>query len=252
MRRILIVNDDGIDSEGLIFLKRELDTIGLVFIVAPDRERSATGHALTLSHPLRVREVSKNIFITDGTPSDCVNLGVLGLLPVRPDLIVAGINKSPNLGDDVTYSGTVSAAMEGTLLGISSFAISMASDCNLDFGFAAKIARKIAIFILEQGLPDSTFLNVNVPNLKEDEIRGIEITYQGKRIYGEELIKRTDPRGESYYWIGGGRPRGEITPGSDFAAIAEKKISITPLCLNLTNFRALQILKEWRLDSILK
>jgi 5'-nucleotidase len=242
---ILITNDDGINSDGIHILKEKLSDLARVVIIAPDQERSASGHSISLNRPLRVNKIGEDIFITDGTPSDCINLGASGFLPKKPDLVIAGINKSPNLGDDVTYSGTVAAAMEGTILGIPSFAISMAEDSNLDFTFAAKFARRVCVFLGERKLPHNTFLNINVPNLPEEEIRGVEITRLGRRVYRNKLVKRVDPRGRFYYWIGGEKPLGVEEEGTDFKTIAEHKVSITPLHLDMTNYLFAEELKRW-------
>lgn len=243
---ILLTNDDGIKSEGLHILKKELSKLGRVIIIAPDRERSACGHSLTLTHPIRVEEVEKDVFATDGTPADCINISILGILPKRPNLIISGINPSPNLGDDVTYSGTVSAAMEGTLLNIPSFSISMGGYNDIKFDFAAEFACKIANLILNRSLPYHTFLNINIPNLPKDKIKGVAITRLGRRIYKEELVKRIDPRGKVYYWIGSkGAIDEEGEEGTDVRAIKEDKISITPLHLDMTNYYAIPILKKW-------
>lgn len=243
---ILLTNDDGIKSEGLHVLKKSLTKLGRVVIIAPDRERSASGHSLTLIHPIRVEEIDKDTFVTDGTPADCVNISVLGILPQKPNLIVSGINPSPNLGDDVTYSGTVSASMEGTLLNIPSFSISMGAYTDIKFDFTAEFASKIANFILNQGLPPHTLLNINVPNLPEKEIKGVAICRLGKRKHYEEVIKRIDPRGKVYYWIGSkGVIDEEGEEGTDVRAIKEGKISITPLHLDMTNYSAIPELKKW-------
>ncbi|MDI6792457.1 MAG: 5'/3'-nucleotidase SurE [bacterium] len=244
---ILITNDDGINSKGIRALRKELRGLGELSTIAPDREKSATGHSLTLIHPIRVEQIGRRIYAIDGTPSDCVNLGVMGILDRKVDLVVSGINNSPNLGDDVTYSGTVSAAMEGTLLGIPSFAVSVTTQDRAEpnFTFAAKFARQVAIMIKEKGLPDHTLLNINVPNVEESKIKGVAITKQGKRTYREELINRIDPRGRVYYWIGSKGIIGKEEDGSDFKAISENKISITPLHLDLTNYVFLKQLKEW-------
>ncbi|MEW6095166.1 MAG: 5'/3'-nucleotidase SurE [bacterium] len=251
---ILLTNDDGIKSEGLHALKKSLSKLGRVIIIAPDRERSASGHSLTLTHPIRVEEIDTDTFVTDGTPADCINISVLGILPKKPNLVVSGINPSPNLGDDVTYSGTVAAAMEGTLLNIPSFSISMGayfpaqhiSYLDIKFDFAAKFAGKIANLILKQGLPQHTFLNINIPDLPEERIKGIAITHLGKRTYREELIKRIDPRGKVYYWIGSkGVVDEEGDEGTDIRAIKEDKISISPLHLDLTNYAVIPKIKKW-------
>jgi 5'-nucleotidase len=247
---ILITNDDGIYSDGLSVLKKALSNIGRVIIIAPDRERSATGHSLTLMHPVRIDEIKKDIFITDGTPADCVNVGIMGILPVRPDIVVSGINLSANLGDDVTYSGTVAAAMEATLLKVPAFAISINGDTNLYLESAAKVAVDIIKMIERYGLPEGTFLNINVPNLPFDKIKGVAITRQGKRAYREELIKRMDPRGKVYYWIGSKGVIDIPEDGTDVKALAEDMISITPLHLDLTDYTFLEKLKTWKINII--
>lgn len=242
---ILITNDDGIHAQGLSVLKVALSDIARVMVIAPDRERSATGHSLTLTHPVRVEEIGEDLFVTDGTPADCVNIGVMGLISVKPDMIVSGINPAPNLGDDVTYSGTVAAAMEGTLLGIPSFAVSINGSNNLYLESAGMVAVKIAQLIEKHGLPEGTFLNVNVPNLPFEKINGMVITKQGKRAYREELLKRVDPRGKIYYWIGSKGIIDSQEQGTDVHAIAGDMISITPLHLDLTNYAAIQCLENW-------
>ena len=242
---ILISNDDGIHSEGIKAIARTLKRVGDVIVVAPDREHSAVSHSLTLHRPLRVERHGPNAYAVDGTPTDCINIAVNGILKKRPDLVVSGINKGGNLGDDVTYSGTVSAAMEGTLLGIPSFAISLVSRDNFDFKSAAGFAARLARFILRNKLPKDTLLNVNVP--EGSDIKGYRITRQGKRVYGDAVIEKIDPRGKKYYWIGGDILRCEGGKDSDFAAIDSKFISVTPVHLDLTNYASLEELKNWKL-----
>jgi 5'/3'-nucleotidase len=238
---ILVSNDDGIDSEGIIALASALKRVGEVYVVAPDRERSAAGHSLTLHKPLRVDEVGRRMYAVNGTPTDCINLAVNGILPKRPDLVVSGINKGANLGDDVTYSGTVSAAMEGTLLDIPSFAVSLATKRKLRFEAAAEFAFKLARHIIKHGLPRDTLLNVNVPPTKT--IKGYRITRQGKRIYDNAIIEKVDPRGKKYYWIGGNELRWEGESDTDFYAVSKKYISITPVHLDMTNYDSIEELK---------
>ena len=238
---ILVSNDDGIDSEGIIALASSLKRAGEVYVVAPDRERSAAGHSLTLHKPLRVDEVGRRMYAVNGTPTDCINLAVNGILPKRPDLVVSGINKGANLGDDVTYSGTVSAAMEGTLLDIPSFAVSLATKRKLPFEAAANFAVKLARHILRHGLPRDTLLNVNVPPTKT--IKGYRITRQGKRIYDNAIIEKVDPRGKKYYWIGGNELKWEGDHETDFYAVSKKYISITPVHLDMTNYDSIVELK---------
>jgi len=244
---ILITNDDGIQSEGLTALKNALLSLGSVAVVAPDREQSTASHAITLHRPLRVEEVAHRCFSVDGTPADCVNLSINGILKGKPKILVAGINKGENLGDDVTYSGTVSAAIEGTLIGIPSIAVSLVTRKDFKFEAAAVFAKRLVEQVLEHGLPDNTLLNVNVPNLTEQEIKGVEITCQGKRIYGDAIVEKVDPRGKKYYWIGGDQLGYRDIPGSDFDAVNRKMISVTPLRLDLTGYDAIETLKEWKI-----
>ncbi len=246
--KILVTNDDGIHSEGLIVLAKALREVGDVFVVGPQTEKSAIAHSLTLHRPLRVEKIRRNIYAVDGTPADCVHLGVNAILPERPRLIVSGINKGGNLGDDITYSGTVSAAFEGTLLGIPSFAISLVSRSHFKFQPAAQFAVRVAKNILKKGLPKDTLLNINVPNIEEEEIKSYKITQQGRWTHnGSAVIEKLDPRGKKYYWIGGGKLIFEKGKETDFEAVSNSYISITPLQLDLTNYSSIQQLKKWRL-----
>lgn len=243
--KILVSNDDGIYSPGIQILAKRLSDLGEVFVIAPDRERSAAGHSLTLDRPLLVEEFKERMFSVNGTPTDCVSIGVKGVLKVRPDLVVSGINKGGNLGDDITYSGTVSAAIEGTLLGIPSMAVSLVAREDFIFNAAAEFALSLAGRILREGLPKDTLLNVNVPNLPLSDIRGIRITRQGKRTYADSAMEMIDPRGKRYYWVGGGEPLWEAGDDTDYAAVTAGYVSVTPLHLDLTNFSALEALKQW-------
>lgn len=243
---ILICNDDGVRSEGIEALAAALKSVGTVYIVAPDRERSAASHSLTLSHPLRVEKLGPRTYSVDGTPTDCVNLGVNGILKGKKiDLLVSGINKGANLGDDITYSGTVSAAMEGTILGIPSIAVSVVTRSRFRFDVASEFAVTVARKVMQQGLPDDTLLNVNVPNVPKDKIAGVRMTRMGKRVYGDVIVEKRDPRGRKYYWIGGDYLTSEEVPGSDLEAIEDNCISITPIHLDLTNYAALRALRKW-------
>jgi len=245
---ILVTNDDGIQSKGIIALARALREIGNVFIVAPNIQQSAVAHSLTLHRPLRVEKIRKNFYAVDGTPADCIHLGVNTILPKRPRLIVSGINKGGNLGDDIIYSGTVSAAFEGTLLGIPSFAISLVSRSHFKFDVAARFALRVARRIIERGLPKNTFLNINMPNLDEKEVKSYQITHQGRLIHsGDEVIEKVDPRGRKYYWIGGGQLIFEKGGNTDVEAVSRSCISITPLNLDLTNYSSIRELKKWKL-----
>lgn len=237
---LLVTNDDGVHAEGLRALAGALEDLGEVYVVAPEREQSACGHALTLHRPLRADRIRDRWFAVNGTPSDCVNLAVLGFLPEPPVLIAAGVNHGSNLGDDVTYSGTVSAAMEGTLLGVPAVAVSLLDGGDLTE--ASRVARLVATRVLVEGLPRKTLLNVNVPPVVP---RGIRITRLGHRVYTEKIVQQRDPRGRTHYWIGAGEPRWEALEGTDMAAIHDGFVSITPLHLDLTHHRALTHMADW-------
>ena len=248
---ILVTNDDGVHAAGLDALAGALDELGEVYVVAPDREQSAVGHALTLHRPLRVTTVGERRFSVNGTPSDCVNLAVLGLLPERPVLVAAGINHGSNLGDDVTYSGTVSAAMEGTLLGVPSMAVSQSDPETGTLEGAQAVAKLVASRVLVEGLPGKTLLNINVP---AGPLAGIRMTRLGHRVYQEKVVRETDPRGLPYYWIGAGPPVWSEDEASDIAAVHRGMASVTPLHLDLTHHGALQRMAEWdgALSALLK
>ena len=236
----LVTNDDGVAADGIRALAEGVGPAGDVVVVAPDRERSAAGHSLTLHHPLRATELSKNRYVVDGTPTDCVNWGVHYLLrDRRPDAILSGINFGLNLGDDVTYSGTVSAAFEGAILGIPAIAISQEIAPGFTFEAASAFARDLALEVLRNPLRPGTLLNVNVP---AGEVRGVRAVKMGRRIYQEGVLEKLDPRGKKYYWIGASPPTGEPEEGTDLWAIAEKLISVTPLHLDLTDYAALETL----------
>ncbi len=243
---ILVSNDDGIYAPGLQALAVALEAVGEVYVVAPDRERSAVGHALTLHRPLRVESVAARRFAVNGTPSDCVNLAVLGLLPVRPDVVVAGVNAGSNLGDDVTYSGTVSAAMEGSLLGLPAVAVSLVEAGEAaDYKPAARAAVAITRRLLRERERRGALLNVNVPR---GRLRGLKMTRLGRRVYTEKIIEEHDPRGKRYYWIGAGPPAWEAGEDTDFAAVHAGYVSVTPLSLDLTSYDRLRDLKTWESD----
>ena len=243
---ILVSNDDGVRSDGIAALADALREVGTVYVVAPDRERSAAGHSLTLTQPLRVEKIGPKVYSVDGTPTDCVNLAVNGILRGKKiALLASGINKGANMGDDITYSGTVSAAMEGTILGIRSIAVSLASRNSFRFDLAAAFAVRVARRILRHGLPDDTLLNINVPNAAEEDVRGIRVTRQGKRIYGDAIVEKRDPRGRKYYWIGGDVLARRDIPGSDLEAVEQGFISVTPLHLDFTNYGSMRELRRW-------
>ena len=239
--RIFVTNDDGIFSEGIERLAEALAEVGEVYTVAPDQERSAAGHALTLDTPLRAKEIGERRWSVNGTPTDCVNWGVLHLLrDRRPDLLFSGINLGLNLGDDVTYSGTVSAAFEGALLAIPSVAVSQEIEKGFSFDAAARFAASLARRLLEEKLPPKTLVNVNVP---AGEVRGVRVSRCGTRRYGETVIEKTDPRGRPYYWIGSTIPVGELEEGTDISAVADKHVSMTPLHLDLTAYASMDLLE---------
>ena len=246
---ILLTNDDGIHSAGLQALAAQMQSLGRVVVVAPDRERSAVGHALTLHSPLRAEEVTKDRWAVSGTPTDAVSLAICSLLKEKPDLVVSGINKGGNMGDDLTYSGTVAAAMEATLMGVPAIAVSLASKSFKfdDFLAAACVAKQLAVTVLEHSLPADTFLNINVPDRKP---LGIRLTRQGKRIYQDAVIEKVDPRGRSYYWIGAGELGFQNLTGTDFHAVHNGFVSVTPLHLDLTNYAAMDRLRQWQLEEM--
>ena len=244
-RCILVTNDDGYDAPGLAALVEAMGALGRVVVVAPDREQSGAGHALTLGRPLRVRETGEDRYRVDGTPTDCVHLGVFHLTGGRaPDLVASGINRGLNLGDDVTYSGTVAGALEGTLLHVPSIAVSVASDeeGRARFEHAATFARRLAEAVLARGLPAGVFLNANVPSGRP---RGVRVTRQGTRSYRAAIVERLDPSGRPYFWIAGAEttPAGE--PDGDHAAVRDRRISVTPLHANLTHAPSLDGIARW-------
>ncbi len=240
---ILVCNDDGIESEGLVCLVAAVEALDQTVVVAPDRERSAVSHALTLERPLRADEIRAGWYSVDGTPTDCINLAVNGLLDERPWLVVSGINRGANLGDDITYSGTVSAAMEALLLGMPAVAFSQVGHPPFNYACAASFAASLVARLAEHPLPNDTILNVNVPESPPDP-KGYLITRQGKRRYGDAVVEKTDPRGRKYYWIGGDELGFEDEPGTDFEAIASGHVSVTPLHLDLTNYASIEPLRQ--------
>lgn len=243
---IMVTNDDGIHAPGIRALAETMKELGQVTVVAPDRERSAAGHSLTLHSPLRVFELHEGWYAVDGTPTDCVNMGIHNLLPYAPDLVVSGINHGPNLGDDVTYSGTVAAAMEANLMGIPAIAFSLATFSRSDhFKDAAQIALRVARQVIANGLPGDTFLNVNIPDQPLTNMQPPLITRQGKRSFVGKIVDKTDPRGRKYFWIGSEEPDFNDEQGTDFHAINRQHVSITPLHLDLTNHKSLAILTGW-------
>jgi len=249
-RHILVTNDDGIDADALGPLADALGRVGEVDIIVPERNWSGASHSITLFRPLRVRptklRTGQPAFMTDGSPTDCVRLAALGFLRHKPDLVVSGINRGSNMGDDITYSGTVAAAMEGLLSSIPSIAISIgAIGGDTDYGPAASFAALLAKNILGRGFAPDSLLNVNVPPLPRDKIAGVEVTRLGKRVYRDQLVERLDPYGNPYYWVGGPAVSAEAEPGTDVAAVREGKISVTPISLDMTNHQLIAELASW-------
>jgi 5'-nucleotidase len=250
---ILVTNDDGVHAPGLLALAQEMRKLGVVTVFAPDRNWSASGHVKTMERPLRVRETiladGTPAFTSDGAPSDCVALPLLGLLKDKIDLVVSGINPFANIGHDVTYSGTVTAAMEAVIAGVKGVAVSLDSPEGftdpLDYSCAAAVARRVVEKAITDGLPDGVVMNINVPYLKESELKGYMVTRQGLRVYHDALDSRLDPRGKPYYWIGGQMPSGVDEPGTDYGALRAGYVSITPLQLDLTYYKAMDALKKW-------
>lgn len=245
--KILITNDDGIFAPGIKALAAAFRQLGDVLVVAPDAERSASGHALTLQHPLRMTEIGPDEWSVTGTPTDCVLLAVHAILKGgKPDLVVSGINTGPNMGDDVTYSGTVSAAFEGTLLGIPSIAVSLATFDPVPFEPAAQVALDLARQMLRTPLPPKTLLNVNVPALSLEEMRGIRLTRLGHRVFTDIIAPRVDPRGRPYYWVAG-TAQWAPEERTDIRAIQEGFISVTPLNMDMTDYKLLVEMEAWGL-----
>lgn len=237
---IFLTNDDGFFAEGLEALSRNLKDLGRVYVVAPDRERSTTSLSLTLRRPLRVKKIKTNTYAVDGTPADCVYIALKKLLPQKPSLLISGINKGPNLGQqDISYSGTVAAAIQGTFLQIPSIAVSLSPDKNhqYSYDFSARIVNSIAMKLLENKIPEKMTLNINFP---PPPIKGIKLTKLGQKRYNPEIIEKKDPRQDSYYWIGLGNPKAEGDKNSDVMVVKEGYISITPLHTDLTNYKTIQ------------
>ncbi|MGQ0810027.1 MAG: 5'/3'-nucleotidase SurE [Nitrospiraceae bacterium] len=242
---ILVTNDDGIASPGIHALAEAMKSLGDVWIVAPDRERTAVAHALTLHKPLRIQRLKKRVYAVSGTPSDCVNLALAEILSKRPVLVVSGINKGVNLGDDVMYSGTVSAALEGTLLGIPSIALSQEGVDRFRFSAGAAYARRVAHLVLKHGLPEETMLNVNIPDKPASAIKGISVTCLSRRRFENPIVAKVDPHGRTYYWIAGTRISWSRQKDSDHEAIQQGKVSMTPIHLDMTNYAILDQLRKW-------
>ena len=243
--RILVTNDDGIQSSGLTILAAALSKIGDVWVVAPDRERTAVAHAVTLHKPLRVNMLGRRTYSVNGTPVDCVNLAILKIMPKAPHLVVSGINRGVNLGDDVLYSGTVSAAVEGTILGVPSLAVSQEGQERFRFAVGAHYAVRVARMILQEGLPEETLVNLNIPNRPLASTRGVRVTCLSRRRFDNPIIEKIDPHGRKYYWIAGTRISWSRSKDSDHEAIAQGAVSLTPIRLDNTHYGVLADFKAW-------
>lgn len=243
--RILVSNDDGYRAEGLTVLVQALGNISDVTVVAPDRDRSGASNSLTLDAPLRVRRENTNTYSVEGTPTDCVHLAITGLLKNEPDMVFSGINDGANLGDDVLYSGTVAAAMEGRFLGLPAVAVSLVSAGQRHFNTAAFVSQSILRRLMDQPLPPDTILNINVPDVPLELLDGFSATRLGHRHRAEPVIRATDPRRRPIWWIGPAGPGQDAGPGTDFNAIESRRVSVTPLHVDLTRHHALSDLTDW-------
>jgi 5'-nucleotidase len=254
---ILVTNDDGVLAPGLLALAQAMQNFGEVSIMAPDRNWSGGGHVKTLDRPLRIKEVTlangSLAYASDGAPSDCVALALLGFFPEKIDLVVSGINPMPNLGHDVTYSGTVTAAMESVIWGVPAIAFSVNSNEShldaVDYSPSIDIIQQIIEKILQHRIPAGILLNVNLPYLPKEEIKGVRVTRQGLRVYNDRLDRRVDPRGREYFWIGGDKPSGLPENGTDIGALDGGYVSITPLQLDLTAYPALHMISQWHWEQ---
>ena len=242
---ILISNDDGYQSEGIGVLARALSNIAGIHVVAPDRDRSGASNSLTLDNPIRARLGDNGFTYVDGTPTDCVHLAITGLLKQEPDMVVAGINSGANLGDDVLYSGTVAAAMEGRFLGLPAIAVSLAADQPSHYETAASVTVDLVQRVIAGALPADTILNVNVPDLPLDQIRGVQATRLGHRHKSEPVVRMEDPRGRPVYWVGPCGSEQDAGPGTDFHAVRSGYVSVTPLDVDLTRYDAIDKLASW-------
>lgn len=245
MLRILLTNDDGVFAKGLAVLSDTLGEIAQVNVVAPDRNRSGASNSLTLAVPLRVKYLENEMISVEGTPTDCVHVAITGLLPRPPDMVVSGINAGANLGDDVWYSGTVAAAMEGRFLGLPAIAVSLVGEHLQHYSTAAMVVYKIVERLQVEPLPVGTILNVNVPDVPYGELHGFEVTRLGTRHGAEPTIRQLDPRGHPVYWVGPAGAAADAGPGTDFAAISEGRVSITPIRIDLTHYEAFEQLAPW-------
>lgn len=243
--RILLSNDDGYFAPGIAALAKALADIAEITVVAPERDRSGASNSLTLDRPLSLKKAASGFFYVNGTPTDCVHLAVTGMLDHLPDMVISGINHGANMGDDTIYSGTVAAATEGFLLGVPSVAISLASKENRHFETAAKVARNIVENLIQHTVNSPLLLNVNVPDIPHDQLQGIEVTRLGKRHKAEPVIKTLSPRGETVYWVGAAGAAQDAGPGTDFHAVSQNRVSITPLQIDLTHNTQLPQIRSW-------
>ena len=242
----LISNDDGIHARGIQVLSSRIQALGKVTIVAPDQNRSGASNSLTLENPVRIKELGENHFMVQGTPTDCVHIALTGLLEKDPDIVLSGINDGANLGDDVIYSGTVAAAMEGRFLGLPAIAVSLVfKDRPVNFESAAEVVALLVQRLGQDPLPADTILNINVPDLPWNEIRGMEVTRLGYRHRAEPVVKMNDPRGKPMYWIGPAGKGQDAGPGTDFDAVRRGYVSITPIHVDLTRYQALEQVAGW-------
>jgi 5'-nucleotidase len=243
--RILLSNDDGYFAPGLAVLAESLADLGTVTVVAPERDRSGASNSLTLDRPLAVRRSANGFLFVDGTPTDCVHLAVTGLLDETPDIVVSGINLGANMGDDTIYSGTVAAATEGYVLGIPAIAVSLTSKEGRHHATAARIARDLVARVARRPSPEPVLLNVNVPDLPFDALKGVEVTRLGKRHKAEGVVKTQNPRGQTVYWIGAAGEAQDAGPGTDFFAVASERVSVTPLQMDLTHQQQIRLVQGW-------
>jgi 5'/3'-nucleotidase len=243
--RILLSNDDGYFAPGLNILAEHLSKIAEIIVVAPERDRSGASNSLTLDRPLTVRTASNGFQFVNGTPTDCVHLAVTGLLSELPDMVISGINDGANMGDDTIYSGTVAAAMEGYLLGIPSFAVSMSQHNAQYFDTAARVVMDLVQRYAKTGFPPPLLLNINVPDIPYEELHGMALTRLGKRHKAEPVIKTNTPRGGTVYWVGAAGNAQDAGAGTDFFAVAQEQVSLTPLQVDLTQYKQMDQLKEW-------
>lgn len=243
--KILLSNDDGVYAKGLAVLAEHIRAISSIIVVAPDRNRSGASNSLTLDSPIRIKTIENGSVSVEGTPTDCVHLAITGLLDELPSMVVSGINEGSNLGDDILYSGTVAAAIEGRFLGLPAIAISLFGDHCRHYETAGKVAQTLVANVLKDPLPADTILNVNVPDIPYEELQGYEVTRLGSRHAAEPIVRAHDPRGKEVYWVGPAGPVRDDGPGTDFHAVHHKKVSVTPLKIDLTHYQAFDQVSNW-------